>query len=323
MEATSSRRLRAGVRILSLLAVPLNGLIICALGKGPKRHAELFRELGNPAETTLRGHLAKLEELGAVRREMRSGASYFVQNELTEKGRDLLIATRALERWLDMAPQGPIQLGSVQSKGAVKALSGAWDASIFRALAATPLSLTQLDRLISAFSYPALERRLAAMRAAGLVEGARNRDGTAYSVTPWARRGIGPVIAAVRFERFHLEETPPPRPIDIEATFLLATPLCPLPRDADGACDLVAVTGRGEDGNGAHPRVGVHVAVDRGKVVSCVARLSERPTNWALGSVLAWLEALVCEQEDLRIGGNRPLARSLVQGLHGFLFENA
>ncbi len=43
---------------------------------------------------------------------------------------------------------------------------------MLRALAAGSLSLTELDRLIGALSYPSLERRLVAMRLAGLV-GAR------------------------------------------------------------------------------------------------------------------------------------------------------
>lgn len=166
-----------GARVLDLLAVPLNGMIVRALAGGPLRQTDLRRELGNPAEATLRGHLARLEELEAIQRRVRVGGPQFARSELTGRGVDLLIATRALEGWLSRAPGEPIRLGTVQAKGAVKALVGAWDSMLLRALAARPLTLTQLDRLIGAFSYPALERRLSAMRATGLAEATASRGG--------------------------------------------------------------------------------------------------------------------------------------------------
>jgi DNA-binding HxlR family transcriptional regulator len=313
--------MRVGARVLGLLAVPLNGMIVRALGDGPMFQADLRSELGNPAETTLRGHLVRLEELGAVRRKMRVDGTSSVRSELTEKGVDLLAATRALEDWLSRAPQGPVQLGTVQAKGAVKALLGGWDSTLLRALAARPLTLTQLDRLIGAFSYPALERRLTAMRSTGLAESTANNGGTPYTVTPWTRQGVGPIIAAALFERLHFEDVPMSNSIDIEAAFLLATPISTLPPDADGVCSLVAETGNGsQTSNGRH--AGVEVAVDRGRIESCVTRLEPNPRNWAMGSTIAWLEALVHGRpRQLRIGGDRRLALSLIQGMHEQLFS--
>lgn len=314
-EATPVRAGRAGARVLALLAIPLNGLVIRALGGGPIRQADLRKELGNPAQTTLRGHLTKLEGLGAVARK-KSGAGQPRTLELTETGMGLLIATQALEGWLRRAPQGSISLGSEPAKGAVKALAGAWESSLLRALAGGPLSLTQLDSLIGLLSYPALERRLSAMRAAGLaMRVAGEGDRTPYTVTPWARQGVGLIAAAAHFERQYLEvETPGLARIDIETAFLLATPIVRLPPDTDGACDLVVETGEGVT-------AGVRVAVDRGRVASCVARLERSPRNWALGSGVDWLEALVHRRpERLRIGGNRDLAAGLVAGLHESLF---
>jgi DNA-binding HxlR family transcriptional regulator len=311
---------RAGARVLALLAVPLNGLIIRALGKGPMRQAGLRQELGNPAQTTLRGYLGKLEDLGAVRGPERSTGAYAPDYKLTETGAGLLIATRALEGWLKRAPQGPIPLGSEPAKGAVRALAGAWESTLLRALAGAPLSLTQLDSLIGFLSYPALERRLSAMRAAGLAMRIEDDgDRTPYTVTPWARQSVGLIASAAQFERRHMEaETPGLAPIDIEAAFLLATPIACLPTDADGVCDLVA-----ETGNGSRRLAGVHVAVDRGKVASCVSRLDENPRNWALGSTIAWLEALVDRRpEQLRVGGDRHLACCLIRGLHEQLFAS-
>ena len=50
---------------------------------------------------------------------------------------------------------------------------------MMRALAARPMSLTELDSGITELSYPALERRLSSMRIAGLVEAQRERGGHA------------------------------------------------------------------------------------------------------------------------------------------------
>lgn len=310
---------RPGAHLLGLLSTPLNGLIVQALAEGPLRQSDLHRRLSNPAQTTLRGHLAKLEKLGAVERHLPDGSRH-AERELTECGRMLLQTTMALEDWLQRAPSDPIQLGSVQAKGAVRALAGAWDSQLLRALAGAPLSLTQLDRLIGSFSYPALERRLAAMRATGLAQAVQGEDGTPYVVTPWARQAVGPIAAAIRFEQtFMTAEAPPLGPSDIEAVFLLATPISALPQGADGVCELAA-----ELSNGAGRRIaGVQVAVDRGRVVSCIASLTESPRNWALASALDWLDAVVQNRVDrLRIGGDRLLACNLVAALHLSLYPS-
>jgi len=320
-EVQRGQGLRVGARVLGLLAVPLNGMIVRALGQGPMRQLDLRNALGNPAETTLRGHLTRLEEIGAVRRRMRPGGPQFVKNELTGVGIDLLVATRALEGWLSRAPHGPIELGTVQAKGAVKALLGGWDSTLLRALAARPLTLTQLDRLIGAFSYPALERRLAAMRSTGLAVAGASQGGTPYTVTDWTRQGVGPILASVLFERLHFEDVPPPNPIDIEAAFMLATPISDLPMHVDGVCSLVVELGNGGDGDGR--QAGVEVTVDRGRLVSCVARLAPSPRNWALAPAVTWLEALVYSRpERLRVGGDRHLAYGLVRGMHEQLFRD-
>jgi DNA-binding HxlR family transcriptional regulator len=315
-----SQERRVGARVLDLLAVPLNGMIVRALGGGPLRQTELRRELGNPAETTLRGHLARLEELGTIQRRVRVGGPQFAKSELTGRGVDLLIATRALEGWLSRAPDAPIRLGTVQAKGAVKALVGAWDSMLLRALAAKPLTLTQLDRLIGAFSYPALERRLSAMRATGLAEATASRGGTPYTVTRWTRLGVGPIVAAALFERLHMEDAAPLAPVDIEAAFLLATPISPLPADADGVCSLAAET----DNGASRRRAGVEVTVDRGRIVSCITRLSGEARNFAVGPAIAWLEVLIHRRPDqLYIGGDDHLPNSLVHGIHEQLFDPA
>jgi len=311
-------RPRAGGRALALLAVPLNGLIVRALGKRPMRLADLRGELGGPAQTTLRGHLRKLAEVGAVVKQG-GGMPYAVENELTEVGHELLGVVEALSAWLERAPEGGIPLGSVGAKGTIKALTGGWESTMLRAFSARPLSLTQLDSLIAGLSYPALERRLSAMRATGLVEPAPpSGDRTPYRLTHWGRAAAGPLAAAARFERLHLaKETEPLKPIDVEATFLLSAPIAALSPQADGTCQLAAHTGRNGD-----QLAGVRLAVDRGTLVECVSELDPRPRNFAVGSVVAWLDAVVCRDlDELRLGGDEDLARTLVCSVHDALFS--
>lgn len=310
-------RSRSGGQVLALLAVPLNGLILRALGQRPMRLVELRAELGGPAQTTLRSHLRKLAEVGAVGNQ-NGASSNTAESELTDSGRELLEVTEVLAGWLSHAPDGPIQLGTVSAKGTIKALAGGWESTMLRAFAAQPLSLTQLDRLIAGLSYPALERRLSAMRATGLVESVpSDGDRTPYVITPWGRKSAGPLASAARFERNHLAElTAPLKALDVEAAFLLATPMVRLSSRIDGTCQLAAHTGR----NSKKP-AGVRVIVDRGRIVECVSQLEPKPRNWAVGSAEAWLDAVVRgDLGELRFGGDEELARSLIQGVHDALF---
>lgn len=282
------------------------------------RLAELRKKTGLPAQTTLRGHLSNLVELGVVAKRPTRQMPYAVENELTPLGLELLTVADRLEIWLAQAPEGPIALEAGVAKGAIKALVDGWESKMMRALAARPLSLTQLDRLIAELSYPALERRLASMRLAGLVEAqpGRGSGGTPYSVTTWARLGVAPLVAASHCERSHMEkDSAPVTQIDIECAFLLATPLVGLPPDVAGSCQLEVEAGPGA----THGPSGVLVTLERGQVVSCVSRLRERPKAFAAGTPVKWFRAVQeGSVEQLRFGGDR-LARAVVDGLHAAL----
>jgi DNA-binding HxlR family transcriptional regulator len=317
-EAKALERPRSGGRVLALLAVPLNGLILRALGKRPMRLVDLRTELGGPAQTTLRGHLRKLAEVNAVASTNGGTPQNTAESELTDSGRELLEVTEVLADWLAQAPDGPIPLGSVGAKGTIKALAGGWESTMLRAFAAQPLSLTQLDSLISSLSYPSLERRLSAMRATGLVEPAPSSgDRTPYVITPWARLAAGPLSAAARFERTHLRElTAPLKALDVEAAFLLSAPMVTLSSRIHGTCQLAAHTGPN-----SQKLAGARVVVDRGKIVECVSQLEPKPRNWAVGSAAAWLNAIVrFDTAKLRFGGDEEFARRLIQGVHEALF---
>lgn len=309
-------RYRAGERALTVLATPLNLLILRALAERPMRLAELRRATGLPAQTTLRGHLASLAEIGVVDKRPTQQMPYAVENELTPMGRRLLEVAERLEDWLSQAPEGPISLESGGAKGVIKAFVDGWGSTIMRGLAWQPMSLTELDRRIADLSYPALERRLASMRMAGLIEARPSRGaGTPYTVTEWARRGVVPLAVASNCELLHMRDRAAPvTQIDIEAAFMLATPLVGMPPDVAGACQLKV-----EAGTIREP-AGVTVKVEDGKVVACDSELEPSPSTYAVGSPSKWFHAVMDgDVAELRFGGGRQLAEGLVRGLHAAL----
>jgi DNA-binding HxlR family transcriptional regulator len=318
-------RVRAGGTVLSLIAGPLSVPILRAHLEGPLRLPDLRERIGGAAQTTLRGQVGNLRAIGALERQVRSGMPYTVENELTEVGRGVLGVAMIVEAWLAQAPQGSILLGSEPAKGAIRALVGAWGSTTLRALAARPLSLTELSSVIPDLSYPALERRLSAMRAARQVElrPEGGRGAKPYAVTEWTRQAVGPLTAAGRCECEHLAEvTEPLTRIDIEAAFLLAVPLVDLTVNYSGSCLLAVDTGSGNEGESRDRLAGVHVEIEEGNVVSCVSRLKQEPSTWALGTVSSWLDAILEGRLDrLRMGGKNPkLATALIEGLYGSLF---
>jgi DNA-binding HxlR family transcriptional regulator len=309
--------MRSGAQTLVLLATPLNVIILRALAGGPKRQAELRREAGVPAQTTLRAQLKRLLEIGALVKRRRDSFPGTLDYELTVAGREIVLVAAVLERWLQQAPGGPLPLGAGAAKAATKALAEGWSTTMLRALATGPLTLTELDRLLVSLSYPSLERRLAALRLVELIEPRPTEGrGTPHAVTTWLRQGVAPLLAAARWERRHLSATIFGR-TEIEAVFLLTVPLLRAPSDASGACRLAAAT---PDENGQRLS-GVTVEMAGGRLVSCATRLRGNPDAWALGSLAAWLDAMVEHDTDgLELGGDCGLVRSLIDGAHACLF---
>jgi DNA-binding HxlR family transcriptional regulator len=315
--------LRAGAYALSLLSTPLNVHVLMALEPAPTPLVELRRAVGSPPQTTMRAQLRSLTEIGVLERRRQPEFPGSVACELGRPGRDLLAVGRSLQDWLAQAPDGGLPLGSAAAKSTIKALVEGWSSTIIRALAARPLSLTELTRLISGLNYPSLERRLGAMRLAGQIEacpGQKSR-GTPYRASEWLRRAVAPLAAGASWERRHAVDggAAPIGRIDVEAAFLLAVPLLSLPPDVSGSCKL-AVEVRSSEGK---PHLaGVLVAVREGRVVSCVTRLRGEASAWAAGSASAWLDAVIAGEADrLEVGGDCELGLSLVDGLHSALFR--
>lgn len=315
----SGETARSGACALSLLASPLNGTVLRKLAGGSKRLVDLRRETGSPAQTTLRAHLKELDGAGAIEKRRRDRFPGVLEYELTPAGTELLFVVEAVDQWLHEAPIGPLDFASNEGKAAIKSLIEAWSSTMLRALAARPLSLTELDRIIAGLSYPSLERRLGAMRLTGQVEACSgNGKGTPYAPTAWLRRGIAPLAAAAQWERRHLpDDSAPVGRIDVEAGFLLVLPLLDLPEDLVGSCRLGVEMSDGKE----RRLVGAMAQIEDGRLANCSVRLDKDADAWVTGPTSAWLCAVIgADTDGLELSGDQRLARALVEGLHVVLF---
>lgn len=312
--------MRAGAHALSLLSVPLNAQVLFALEEEPLPLSAVRKAAGSPPPTTMRGYLRNLTDLGVLHRHRREDFPGQLDLALGAPGRGLLPVAEVLKTWLSSAPEGHVEVGSLAAKSSIKALIEGWSHGIVRAIAARPLSLTELDDLIASLSYPSLERRLTAMRDVGqLAACAGDGRGTPYAATDWLRRAVGPLVAAALWERSHLPDASAPiGRLDIEAAFLLATPLAKVSAALSGACRLAVELPR-DDGRSL---AGVQVVLRGGEAVSCTSRLAGHVDATATGSVRSWLEALNYDTPNcLEFSGDRELATDIVDALHGALFR--
>lgn len=310
--------MRAGAFALSLLAEPLDVQVLTALSTGPQPLIKLRQAVGSPAQTTARSHLNSLLSIGVLTRERQNEFPGNVDFALTASGRELLGVAALLDRWLAAAPRDARDLGTPAAKNLLKALVDGWSTGILRILAVRSLSLTELNSVLPAVSYPSLERRLSAMRMLGLVERCLGGErGRPYVVTDWLRRAVAPIVAGARWERQYAPRLAPPiTNRDIEAAFLLTLPLLGPPPALSGSCQLSVQMKR------ADPSVvaGVKASVSRGTVVSCSTQVGGRVDAWAVGDIAPWFSALLeGDLSSLEIGGDSALAVDLIEGVHGLL----
>lgn len=307
---------RSGMQALSLLANSIDVAILHALAAGPKSQAELRRRVGSPAQTTLRSRLRKLTAAGAVESRRMDRFPGPIEHELTRAGAELTEVAEVLERWLTRSPSGPLELASRSGSAAVKALIEGWTTTMLRALAGRSLSLTELDRAVPEINYPAVERRLTALRQARLVAALQpGGRGARYVVTDWGRRAIAPIVAAAGWELRHLKEVPTVAEDDILTGLLMIVPLSRLPARLRGACRL----GVGS-ADACEELTPIALTVERELVASC-PEADGNAAAWAIGSSTAWLGALGRgDVGQIEIGGDSRLANSLIDGLHRALF---
>lgn len=315
----SGKRVRSGAQTLTLLGARRNVFLLRALAEGARRQEELRRAAGFPAQSTLRAHLKSLEAIGAIAKRRRDAFPGVLEYELEKPGKELLFVAASIEDWFAAAPDTSFELGSDAGQAVIKALAEAWSATVLRVLAGGPTSLTELDQIVKDFNYPSLERRLTALRVAGLIKALPGRGrGTPYAVTPWLRRAVGPLAAAIHWERRNQpDSTPPIKPVDAETGLLLAVPLIELPPELSGSCRMAV-----EIGNGRRSRMaGAIVGVRAGHIHSCTSRIRDRADSWISGSPTAWLEAVIEASADrLELGGDCTLGRALAEGLRQALF---
>jgi DNA-binding HxlR family transcriptional regulator len=322
-QSDGAHQFRAGGRVLSLFTTTLHGVILHAISDGPVRFSDLQARAGESTLKALRGNIGNLIGIGALEKRTSDSEPDLLDNELTPFGRELLLVAATLDEWLARAPGSPLELEGEAAKDAIKALLGGWNSRMLRVLAARSSSLAELDELLGSFSQSALERRLAAMHAAGQVTACSPPDGgpAAYAVTEWLREGAAPLLASIRCERRHLGSgTAAVGRTDVETLFLLAVPLLDSFDGARGRCQLAVDVGDSR----AQGSAGVDVAVEGGRVVSCVAKLESDPPEWVRGSAAEWLDAIIDrDPRRLETGGPDGLPAIFVEGLHSHLFSGA
>lgn len=311
----------AASRSLSVFTSALSARVLYAFVAGPLTSGELEESLGWAPQSSLRASIAKLTELGALARTA-AEQPYGAPLELTPAGRELLPVAAALERWLAASPGGPISLEDPAAQGVVRVLTTGWDSGVVRALAERPQSLVELNSAISGLNYPALKRRLAKLRSTNLVVPARTASGSGYEASEWLRRAVVPLTLAGRWERRHDTGEQPIAHTEVEAAFMLALPIARLPARASGACALAVLTSE-KRAKSKRSVAGVALELKEGEVVSCSTDAAGRQPTWALGTIDAWLEAVVDGRTDaLRASGAKPtLARGIVKALHADLFR--
>jgi DNA-binding HxlR family transcriptional regulator len=316
--------MRAGGFGLSVLATPLHFETLVALERGQRSLTRLREATGSPPQSTLRARLKGLTALGIVERAGTVPGGRGLEFRLTDSGNALLEVSAAVDRWLADRPAGPLDLTEGAGRAAVKALVDGWSSPIVRALAARPLSLTELDRLIPGLNYPTIERRLQAMRLAGQIEACKGKGrSNPYAVTGWLRRGVAPLIASARWERRHLDptRTPPIRRLDVEAAFLLAIPPLNLGAPTRGDCRLSVRIG---NGSAIAKPAGVRVVVKSGRILAVLADLDGPADAWIDAPASAWIDAVTTgDSAPLGVGGDISLAAALLDQLHAaFLGRN-
>ena len=231
----------------------------------------------------MRVYTRALTELGVLERRRHETFPPTVDYSLTPAGIALLKMSEVLQSWLNLAPEGPMSLGGPASKSATRALIEGWSTNIVRAVAARPYSLTELSKINVHTSYPALDRRLGAMRLVNLVEAHPGQGrGTPYRATEWLRRSVVPLAAATTWERRYLAgESARIGRLDIEAAFLLAVPLLELPSQLRGRVRLAV-----EVQGGATPTLaGATLEIESGAVTACSVRLEGQADDVTVGDV--------------------------------------
>jgi len=285
--------------------MPFTLAALYALQDGPQPLEALRAQFGSPPPTTLRGQIRVLTSSGAVEKQRHGGFPGGFDYHLSTPGTELIEVAKALSDWLQGVYGGPVSLTSGTGRRTTRVLIDAWRSGIPHALAASPRSLTELSGLIHDLSYPALERRVAAMRRARLLESTRREGPGPLRITKRLRLGVRPLAAAWRWESRWGWDAPAATAEELDTALLLALPLVELPISITGTCGLKV---------GDSP--GLSVVIEQG-AVTVRRKQAGAPEACGAGGIDAWIAAILDGHiSALRLAGDELLASELLTGMH-------
>jgi hypothetical protein len=246
--------------------------------------------------------------------ELESGRIY----QVSSGGQEALYAGFVVERWLQAAPQGPLDFEGKEAEAAVASLAESWSATVVHALAREPLTVAELEGATEGAGRRELKRHLKTMQGAGQVESLPGAGEPLFALTDWMRSGIAPLIASARLERRNpMEGMAPIDALDVDAGFRLSLPLVEMPVELSGTCSLGLNLAEDE----SEPLTGVTARIEEGRVVSSIAGLDRKADAWAAGTATQWLDTVIePDTKHVRAGGDRWLAVAVVDALHKTLF---
>lgn len=302
---------RAGGRVLQVLSDVLSVSILRQLARGPLATPDLPSRLSPSSRTTRFARLRELEDLDLISREKRPGSPPATYCLLRPAGIELLRVAMRFATWLGRrdAPAGGRD--RTADALAIKALALGWGTGVLHRLAERPHSVTELAaRGAPSVSYNDVRRARRELAAAGLIGAVPSDDrGQPYALSKWACQAVGPLAAAVRWERDSLiGGAGVLQAADGEALLLLAAALIDaLPGDLAGRCQLLLEAGGG-----------VSVSVEEGRIVACGAELGAGEDGCHVrGSTFAWLDAMLDDQPgQLEMRGGIRLTTTLTHALH-------
>ena len=221
---------RAGARMLLEIAAALDyrGMYelaiegIPAMPPAPPGSLPSPEELAEQQERELAEFRAAREEESEQERLAEANRKY----TLTPLGLDKARCLQALKRWLGERPGGPPPPERLVRDALGPLLCG-WSGTIVHALAPEPATLDELDRAVTPLDREELHEHIGRMARSGIaaVEAEAGSGPARYALTDWGRAAIGPIVAAVHYERRHDEElTLAPDVLDVEAGFQMALP---------------------------------------------------------------------------------------------------
>jgi len=98
-EAEAGRVCSSVERAFALLGRKWAGLIVHVLAGGPRHFCEVQQAIGSLSARVLAARMKELEAEGLVRRKVQTSSPVRVEYSLTDKGKALEPALRAVEQW--------------------------------------------------------------------------------------------------------------------------------------------------------------------------------------------------------------------------------